>query len=72
MYVNPYLDKLQEWMDENNYKLWYKDKSDSLYVLRGTTSVSVIDRIRLFKSNFVIAFKSHKKRLGKIIKEMFE
>lgn len=72
MYVNPYLDKLQEWMDENNYELWYKDKSDSLFVLRGTISVSVIEKIGLFKSNFVIAFKSHKKRLGKIIKEMFE
>jgi len=68
MYVNPYLDKLQEWMDENNYELWYKDKSDSLFVLRGTLSVSVIDKINLLKSNLFISFKAGKKRLGKIIK----
>jgi len=72
MYVNPFLDKLLEWMDANNYVLWYKDKSDSLFVLPGTISVTVIDRIRLFKSNFVIAYKSNEKRLTKIIRKLIE
>ena len=72
MYVNPFLDKLLEWMDDNNYELWYKDKSDSLFVLRGTISVSVIDKIGLFKSNLVISFKAGKKRLGKIIRKQFK
>ena len=72
MYVNPYLDKLQEWMDENNYLLLYKDMSDSVFVLRGTISVSVINRIGLLRSNLVIAFKSKKKKLSKIIKKLFE
>ena len=72
MYVNPYLDKLQQWMDEHNYVLWYKDKSDSVFVLSGTISVSFIDRIRHRISNLTIAFKARKKRFGKIISKLFE
>ena len=67
MYVNPYMNKLQQWMDEHNYILWYKDKSDSVFVLSGTISVSIIDRIRLRISNLTIAYRAGKKRLGKII-----
>ena len=72
MYVNPYLDKLQQWMDDNNYVLWYKDKSDSVFVLSGTISVSFIDRIRHRISNLTIVFKARKKRFGKIISKLFE
>ena len=72
MYVNPFIDKLLQWMDDNNYILWYKDKSDSWFVLRGTMSVSVIDKINLLKSNLVISFNSTKKRMGKIIRKLFE
>jgi len=72
MYVNPYIDKLQQWMDEHNYILWYKDKSDSVFVLSGTISVSVIIRISLLISNSVISFKAGKKRLGKSISKLFE
>ena len=72
MYVNPYIDKLQQWMDEHNYILWYKDKSDSVFVLSSTISVSFIDRIRHRISNLTIAFKAGKKRFGKIISKLFE
>lgn len=67
MYVNPYIDKLQQWMNDNNYELWYKDKSDSVFVLRGKIAISVTDKIRLIKSDLNIAFRAGKKRLGKLI-----
>lgn len=70
MYVNPYLNKLLQWMDDNNYILWYKDKSDSIYVLIGTISVSLIDKIKIFKSNLTIALKARKKRFGKIVEKL--
>ena len=70
MYVNPYIDKLQQWMDDNNYVLWYKDKSDSIFMLRGTIPVSIIDKIRHRISNLTIIFKSAKKRLGKIVEKL--
>ncbi len=71
IYVNPYLDKLQQWMNDNNYKIWYKDKSDSVFVLSGTISVSLIDKIRLFYSNLTIVYRAGKKRLGKIIGKLY-
>lgn len=67
IYVNPFIDNLQRWMTENDYILWYKDKSDSVFVQSGTISVSLIDKIRLFYSNLTIAYRAGKKRLGKSI-----
>jgi len=72
MYANPYLKELLEWLRKNNYVLWYKDKSDSVWVLRDTVPVTVIDKIILFKSNLLIAFKSKKKRLSKVVKKLFK
>lgn len=71
MYVNPYLKELIEWLRKNNYVLWYKDKSDSVFVLQDTIPVTVFDKIIIFKSNVLIAFKSKKKKLGKIVKKFF-
>lgn len=31
-YKNPNLDKINEWISQNNYKLWYKDGSDSVFI----------------------------------------
>jgi len=70
MYVNPYLKELQNWMDENNYILWYKDKSDSVFVLKSVLTVDLTDRSQLILSDFLISFKANKKRLGKRIKKL--
>ncbi|MFK5855728.1 MAG: FkbM family methyltransferase [Bacteroidota bacterium] len=71
IYVNPYIDNLKKWMLENNYQLWYKDKSDSVYILQNVFTISAIDKISLYKINSIIYFKSNKKRLGKKIKKLF-
>ena len=70
MYVNPYLKELLSWMDENDYTLWYKDKSDSVFVLKSVLTVDLTDRSQLLLSDFLISFKANKKRLGKIIKKL--
>ncbi len=31
-YINPHMGKITAWMKANNYVLWYKDLSDSVYV----------------------------------------
>lgn len=69
MYVNPYTEELVEWMHGNNYGLWYKDKSDSVYVLSNTISVSFLDKVNLVISDLAVGFRSRKKRLGKIIRK---
>jgi len=68
MYKNPYLCELQEWMDTNGYKLWYKDKSDSVYVIESKIHITIADRMKLFLSGIKIELKSIRKIISKKIK----
>jgi len=70
MYTNPYLKELIKWMQDNHYTLWYKDKSDSVFVLNNVVSVTFADRLRLLKSNIYIVLKSSKKRVSKKIRRL--
>jgi FkbM family methyltransferase len=33
-YKHPHIKLIEEWMRENNYRVWYRDKSDTVYVRR--------------------------------------
>ncbi|MBF0470134.1 MAG: FkbM family methyltransferase [Gammaproteobacteria bacterium] len=68
IYQNPYLEQILDWLQRNRYKLWYKDKSDSVFVLESQIPVTSGERITLLFSNLKIALKSFKKRLSKRIK----
>ena len=69
MYINPYIDKILNWANENNYVLWFKDKSDSVFVLNNVITVSFGDKVRLRVYNIFIFIKSIKKKIGKILKK---
>ena len=71
MYTNPYLEELEKWMQDNHYTLWYKDKSDSVFVLANVVPVTFTDKLKLLKSNLAIALKSYKKRVSKNIRRLF-
>ena len=64
-YINPYVEHILNWVNENNYQLWYKDRSDSVFVLKDRIQVTFLERINIIKSNFLIKFLSFKKRLSK-------
>ncbi len=34
-YKNPFAKEINAWMHTNNYKVWYKDKSDTIYINSG-------------------------------------
>jgi FkbM family methyltransferase len=68
VYVNPYIKELKKWMNNNNYVLWFKDKSDSTYVLKDKLTLTIVDKIGLFISELLIALKAIKKRVSKKIK----
>lgn len=71
VYINPYMSELSNWMQQNNYTLWYKDKSDSVYVQKNTIPVVFTDKLNLLKMNLIIAFKSVEKRLSLARKKLF-
>ena len=31
-YVNPFIKQIEEWLSKNDYKVWFKDKSDTVYI----------------------------------------
>lgn len=68
-YINPYIDELISWMKENGYAIWYKDKSDSVYVRRDIISPSLSEKISLFFMDIAIQLKALKKRLSIIRKK---
>lgn len=72
IYINPYLNELLNWMSDNGYTIWYKDKSDSVFVLRGTIPIQLTDTINLRLTNFKIALKSAKKRISISRKKLFK
>lgn len=70
IYKNPYLSEIREWLTNNNYKLWYKDKSDSVYVHNDDITVTIADKVFLFFMDIVIVLKSFRKLLSKKLKSL--
>lgn len=68
IYVNPYINEINSWANKNGYDLWYKDKSDSVFVLRDKIKVSFIEKITLLFSNLFIFLTAKKKKLSKMFK----
>ncbi|HET9135715.1 MAG TPA: hypothetical protein VFO76_03690, partial [Candidatus Kapabacteria bacterium] len=31
-YKNPFTKEISDWMNHNKYKIWYRDKSDTVYI----------------------------------------
>ena len=62
-YTNPHLDKITEWMDSNGYALYFKDKSDSVYVRPETIRLTLADKFALGWTNFRLALRRFRKRV---------
>lgn len=71
IYINPYLSELLNWMHDHNYTLWYKDKSDSVFVLQDIIPVLLTDKIKLLITDLKITLKSFKKRISIGRKKLF-
>lgn len=65
-YVNPNIDKISEWMEKNGYKIWYLEKSDTIFIQNGIIKISIWNKlgIKYEKLKFIV---KKQKRLLKII-----
>ncbi len=61
IYINPYLDKIEGWMKENGYKLWYQDKSDSVYIKPSVVALNVGDKFKLYLYKVYLKIRKAKK-----------
>ncbi len=63
-YTNPHIDDIVSWMSSNDYVVFFKDKSDSVYVRRdGDIPVTFGDRLALAWKNAMLAFRRFRKQL---------
>ena len=62
-YINPFISNITNWMMENNYQVWYKTKSDTIYFKEGHMKRSFADNLYLLRMNFIISFRRFKKYL---------
>ena len=64
-YLNPFLDEIESWMQKENYDVWYKGKTDTVYVRKGSVSVSAIEKMQLAAMDVKITTRRARKRLKK-------
>lgn len=67
-YVNPYMKEISSWLEKNDYTIWYKDLSDSVYIKRGVFHPSTTDKLETFVIERRVAWKKFKQSLKKIFR----
>jgi FkbM family methyltransferase len=64
-YVNPFIGKITAWMREHDYRVWYRDMSDTVFVRRDVFEASLADRALLVAQDVRIAIKRLRDRIRK-------
>lgn len=62
-YVNPHLPRIERWLRTNAYTVWYRTKTDSVFVREGTLPITVRDRLRLRCTDASLALRRARKRI---------
>ncbi len=71
IYINPNINEIEEWLADNNYRIWYMDESDSVYVKNGIVNIGLLDKLLLFTKRILLAIKRSRKRIKRKIKNLF-
>jgi len=68
-YVNHYLNEILAWMHQNNYRTWYKDKTDSVFARRDRIEVTLADVLRLAVMDMYISLRRQRKKTRQIFRQ---
>lgn len=60
-YVNPFIKEIVQWMQDNEYVIWYKDRSDSVYIKRGFLKITAYDNTALILKNTWLGLRRQKR-----------
>lgn len=60
-YVNPYLKEIDHWINSNTYKVWYRDKSDTVYFRDDFIKTTIWDSLKLMMKNIHLKLRRLKK-----------
>ncbi|TXK50810.1 FkbM family methyltransferase [Pontibacter qinzhouensis] len=62
-YVNPFIQEILAWMEKNNYQIWYKDVSDTVFVKKGTFEITALEKLQLKLINLRVNLRRARKNL---------
>jgi len=60
-YVNPFIKQIEEWMQKENYTVWYKDRSDTIFIKSGFLEPTLGEQIATFLALARIRWKKIKR-----------
>ena len=60
-YLNPFLSQIEDWLNREHYRIWYKTKSDSVYFRKGILELSKGEKIELLKMNLYLFLRRAKR-----------
>ncbi len=63
LYLNPFLAEIEEWIEVNQYEVWYKDQSDTVYIKKGLFPIAANEKIALFFRELYLSWRRFKKGL---------
>jgi len=63
-YLNPFLKEIKNWLIENDYEVWFKDKSDTVSCRKGLINLSLKEKVNLRLTNFYLWLRRNKKYLN--------
>lgn len=62
-YINPFHKEILTWMDQNNYQIWYKDNSDTVFIKTGLFKLNMAEKTSLIYKNFRLAWRRNKYKI---------
>ncbi|MSQ45939.1 MAG: FkbM family methyltransferase [Ignavibacteria bacterium] len=64
-YLNPFINEINTWMKNNEYVIWYKDSTDTVFVKNGKIEISKKEKLQLEITSLIINLKRLKYRFKK-------
>jgi len=62
-YTNPFMAEINKWIAANDYRIWYKDGSDTVYVHGDIFEPTLMDKWETFLTDTAISWKKLKGRI---------
>jgi FkbM family methyltransferase len=60
-YTNPFMPQITDWLRTQQYTLWYKDSSDSVYIKTGLFPVTLFDKLETQRAELLTRWKKLKR-----------
>ncbi len=72
LYTNPFIGDILNWIEKNNYRVWYKDEADTVFIQDGVFQISLSDKLQLLYMNAIyLKIKKFRKWLKLAVRAKF-